>query len=104
MHQNKHVACVLCANSAVNYYANYLYNIILLFCSWEYNGTREEFIRNLDGILQSDFHLKLLFDNTKYILDHSIWDCNGHFDHWFSNAKAFLFDIWNLQTLSFRFI
>ena len=35
---------------------------------------------------------------TKYIFDQSIWECNGHFDHWFSNTKAFfLRGIWNLR-------
>ena len=46
----------------------------------------EEFIRNLDGILQNNFHLKSSFDMTKYFFDQSIWECNGHFDHWFSNT------------------
>ena len=32
-----------------------------------------KFIRNLDGILQNDFHLKSSFDKTKYIFDQSIW-------------------------------
>ena len=31
------------------------------------------------------------------IFDQSIWECNGHFDHWFSNTKAFLCGIWNLR-------
>ena len=30
------------------------------------------------------------FEKTRYILDQSIWECNGHFDHWFSNIKDFL--------------
>ena len=65
-----------------------------------------EFIGNLDGFLQNDFHLKSSFDKIKYIFDQSIWECNGHIDHWFSNTKAFLCGIWNLrrETLSFRFI
>ena len=33
------------------------------------------------------------FDKTKYIFDQSIWECNGHFDHSFSN----LCDIRNLR-------
>ena len=62
---------------------------------------------NNDGFLQSDFHLKSSFDKTKYIFDQSIWECNGHFDHWFSNAKAFF--VWHMEfvqgeTLSFKFI
>ena len=48
-----------------------------------------EFIRNLDRILQNNFHLKSSFDNTRYTFDQSIWECNGHFDHWFLNTKAF---------------
>ena len=51
----------------------------------------------LDGFLQNDFHLKSSFDKTKYIFDQSIWECNGHFDHWLSNTKAFLCGIWNLH-------
>ena len=61
----------------------------------EYSIIHKEFIRNLDGFLQNDFHLKSSFDKTKYIFDQSIWECNGCFDHWFSNSKAFLCDIWN---------
>ena len=46
---------------------------------------RKNFIRNLDGILQNDFHLTLSVDNLnntkyKYIFDQSIWKFNGHFD------------------------
>ena len=44
----------------------------------------------------TNFHLKSSFDKTKYIFDQSIWECNGHFDDWFSNTKAFLCGIWNL--------
>ena len=52
------------------------------------------FMRNLLEILIGfyrtiDFHLKSSFDKTKYILDQSIWEFNGHFDHWFSNTKTF---------------
>ena len=39
----------------------------------EYSGIREEFISNFDGILQNGFHLKSLFDKTKYIFDQSIF-------------------------------
>ena len=63
----------------------------------EYSSIRKEFIRNLDGFLENDFHLKSSFDKTKYIFDPSIWECNGHFDDWFSNTKAFLCGIWNLH-------
>ena len=66
-------------------------------CS-EYSGICEEFIRNLDGILQNDFHLNSSsFDKTKYIFDQSI-ESNGHFDHWFSNTKAVLCSIWNFRS------
>ena len=53
----------------------------------------KEFISNIDGTLQNDFHLKPSFDKTKYIFDQCIWECNGHFDQWFSNSKAFLCSI-----------
>ena len=69
---------------------------VLWECS-EYSSICKEFIGNLDGFLQNDFHLKSSFDKTKYIFDQSIWECNGHFDHWFSNTKAFLCGIWNLR-------
>ena len=69
---------------------------VLWECS-EYSSIRKEFIGNLDGFLQNDFHLKSSFDKTKYIFDQSIWECNGHFDHWFSNTKAFLCGIWYLR-------
>ena len=62
---------------------------VLWECS-EYSSIRKEFIGNLDGFSQNDFHLKSSFDKTKYIFDQSIWECNGHFDDWFSNTKAFL--------------
>ena len=55
----------------------------------KYSGIRKEFIRNLDVFLQNDFHLKPSFDKTKYIFDQSIWECNGHFDHYFSKSKTF---------------
>ena len=47
----------------------------------EYSSIRKEFIKNLDGVLQNDVHLKSSFDKTKYIFDQSIWECNGHCDH-----------------------
>ena len=47
----------------------------------EYSSIHKEFIKNLDGFLQNDFHLKSSFDKTKYIFDRSIWECNSHFDH-----------------------
>ena len=37
------------------------------------------------------------FEKTRYIFDQSVWECNGHFDHWFSNIKSFLCGIWNLR-------
>ena len=37
------------------------------------------------------------FEKTRYIFDQSIWECNGHFDHWFSNIKDFLCGVWNLR-------
>ena len=78
----------------------YIYKIII------YIASHKEFIGNLDGFLQNDFHLKSSF-KTKYIFDQSIWECNGHFDHWFSNTKDFF--LWHMEfakgeTLSFRFI
>ena len=63
----------------------------------EYSRICKEFIRNLDGILQNNFHLKSSFDKTKYIINQSIWERKGHFDHWFSNTKGFLSGIWNLH-------
>ena len=62
---------------------------VLWECS-EYSSIRKEFIGNLDGFLQNDFHLKSSFGKTKCIFDQSIWECSGHFDHRFSNTKAFL--------------
>ena len=36
--------------------------------------------------------------HLKYIIfDQSIWKCNSHFDHWFSNTKDFLCGIWKLH-------
>ena len=66
---------------------------VLWECS-EYSSIGEEFIGNLNGILQNDFHLMSSFNKTKCIFDQSIWECNGHFDDWFSNSKAFLCGIW----------
>ena len=37
--------------------------MFFLECS-EYSSIRKEFIKNLDGFLQNDFHLKLSFDKT----------------------------------------
>ena len=45
-----------------------------------YSSIRKKFIKNLDGFLQNDLHLKSSFDKTKYIFYQSIWECNGHFD------------------------
>ena len=52
-----------------------------------YSIIRREFLRNLDEIL-CNFHLKPSSDKTEYIFDHSIWEYNGYFDHWFSNTKT----------------
>ena len=37
------------------------------------------------------------FEKTRYIFNQSIWECNGHFDHWFSNIKSLLCGDWNLR-------
>ena len=66
---------------------------------WEcpaYSNNRSVFINSLSKILCSDFHLMSAFEKTRYIFDQSIWECNGHFDHWFSNIKDFLCGVWNL--------
>ena len=34
------------------------------------------------------FHLKPSLDKTKKIFDQSVWECNGHFDYWFSNTNT----------------
>ena len=81
-------ACVFCECESVEH--------ILWKCS-EYSSICEEFISNFDRILQNDFLVKSSFDKAKYVFDQSIWEYNAHFDHWFSNAKAFLCDIWNLH-------
>ena len=54
-------------------------------------------INSLSKILCSDFHLMSALEKTRYIFDQSIGECNGHFDHWFSNIKRFLCGVWNLQ-------
>ena len=41
------------------------------------------------------------FKKTRYIFDQSIWECNGHFDHWFSNIESFLCGVWNLRKEKF---
>ena len=67
---------------------------------WEcpaYGNNRSVFINSLSKILCSDFHLMSAFEKTRYIFDQSIWECNGHFDHWFSNIKSFLGSVWNLR-------
>ena len=46
---------------------------VLWECS-EYSSIRKEFIKNLNGFLQNDFHLMSSFDKTKYIFDQSIWE------------------------------
>ena len=65
---------------------------------WEcpaYSNNRSVFINSLS--LCSDIHLMSAFEKTRYIFDQSIWECNGHFDHWFSNIKDFLCGVWNLH-------
>ena len=50
------------------------------------------FVINLLAILMVFYkmtHLKSSFDKTKYIFDQSIWECNGHFDHWFQILRFF---------------
>ena len=61
------------------------------------SSIRKKFIRNLEGFLQNEFHLKSSFDKANFIFDQGIWECNGHFDDWFSNTKAFSCGIWNLR-------
>ena len=61
------------------------------------SNNRSVFINSLSKILCSDFHLMSAFEKTRYIFDQSIWECNGHFDHWFSNIKDFLCSVWNLR-------
>ena len=67
---------------------------VLWECS-EYSGIHEEFIRNLNGILQNDFHLKSPFDKTKCTFVEGIWECNGRFDHWFSKYQGFF--VWHME-------
>ena len=55
-----------------------------------YSNYRSVFINSLSKILCSDFHLMSAFEKTRYIFDQNIWECNGHFDHWFSNITSFL--------------
>ena len=67
---------------------------------WEcpaYSSNRSVFINSLSKILCSDFLLMSAFKKTRYIFDQSIWECNGHFDHWFSNIKSSLCGVWNLH-------
>ena len=54
-----------------------------------YSNNRSVFINILSKILCSDFRLMSAFEKTRYIFDQSIWECNGHFDYWFSNIKTF---------------
>ena len=60
--------------------------LFLVLCLHSSSVRPWEFIRNLDWILQNNFHLKSSFDKTKYIFDQSILKCNGHFGDWFSNT------------------
>ena len=80
--RNNSKACVvcLCECESVEH--------VLWKCS-EYSSSRKEFIGNFDGILQNNFHPRSSFEKTKYTVDQSNWECNGHFDHWFSNTEAF---------------
>ena len=39
----------------------------------------------------------ILFNYIHLFFDQSIWECNGHFDHWLSNIKSFLCGAWNLH-------
>ena len=60
---------------------------------WEcpaYSNNRSVLINSLSKILCSDFHLMSAFEKTRYIFDQSVWECNGHFNHWFSNIESFL--------------
>ena len=78
--RNVNEACVLC-----NCVCESVEHVL-----WEcpaYNNNRSVFINSLSKILCSDFHLMSAFEKTRYIFDQSIWECNGHFDHWFSNIK-----------------
>ena len=61
---------------------------VLWECS-EYGSICDEFISNLNGILQNDFHLKSSFDKTKYIFDQSIWKCNVSLNHCFQILRLF---------------
>ena len=54
------------------------------------------FIKNLLVILMGFYRTTVIMDKTKYIFDQ-----NGHFNHWFSNTKAFLCSIWNLLKENF---
>ena len=73
-----------------------------------YISIHNEFIRNLDGILQNDFPLKLSFEKTKYIFEQSISDVKVILMIGFQIIYKALCGIWNLcmqgETLSFRFI
>ena len=80
--RNSNKACVFCECECESV------EHVLWECS-EYSSCKE-FICSFDRILQNYFHLKSSFDKTKYMLDQSIWKCNVHFDHWFSNTRAFL--------------
>ena len=76
---------------------------VLWECS-EHSSICKEYIRNLDGFLQNDFHLKSSFDKTKYIFYQGIWECNGHLI--IGNEGFFVWHMEFLQgkTLSFKFI
>ena len=56
----------------------------------------KEFIRNLDGILQNDFHLKS-FEKTKYIFEQSISDVMVILMIGFKILRLYILcGIWNL--------
>ena len=64
--------------------------IIIATSEWEcpaYSNNRSVFINSLSIILCSDFYLMSAFEKTRYIFDQSVWECNGHFDHWFLVLK-----------------
>ena len=75
----------------------HLYKLLPYSGYVSYSNNRSVFINSLSKILCSDFHLMSAFEKTRYIFDQSVWECNGHFDHWFSNIKSFLCGIWNLR-------
>ena len=47
------------------------------------------FMRNLLEILMGFTEQLSSLDKTKYVFDLSIWECNGHFDHFFQMLRFF---------------